>query len=156
MASGGLLKKREGTCTGHNGDNGCPDHYRDPNHPYNAPCGGNTYPKSYYGRGYIQLTWCDNYIRASQALGRGTYLVDSPDAVAYNEELAWDTSAWYWKTRVHDPLGGTNEFGRTTKAINGMECSNGSGLAQARFVKYQKVFAALAVGGSPNERGCYN
>jgi putative chitinase len=33
----------------------------------------------WYGRGYVQLTWKDNYKRAQEALGLGTLLIDEPD-----------------------------------------------------------------------------
>jgi predicted chitinase len=35
----------------------------------------------YYGRGYVQLTWKDNYAKQSKKLGLGDKLVTNPDAV---------------------------------------------------------------------------
>jgi hypothetical protein len=35
--------------------------------------------KKYFGRGYVQLTWWDNYVTAGFALGRGLDLLFNPD-----------------------------------------------------------------------------
>lgn len=37
--------------------------------------------QSYYGRGYVQLTFADNYIKMGQELGLGKQLYDTPDKV---------------------------------------------------------------------------
>jgi hypothetical protein len=37
--------------------------------------------KSYYGRGYVQLTFADNYTKMGKTLGFGTELFDDPDKV---------------------------------------------------------------------------
>ncbi|OXA57095.1 acidic endochitinase SP2 [Folsomia candida] len=155
--SAGLTTKREWGCSG---QNGCVDRY--PAWSEWVPeCQGNNRPPGigYYGRGYIQLTWCSNYIQASRALGRGDQLKSNPDSVAQSEDLSWAVSAWFWKANVHGPLGGTNQFGRTTKAINGQtqECQgNGQNAdkSRQRFRYYTKVFAAFRLSGVPNEAGC--
>jgi putative chitinase len=38
-------------------------------------------PNVYYGRGYVQLTWWDNYLSAGQRLGMGEDLAIEPDRV---------------------------------------------------------------------------
>lgn len=53
--------------------------------------------KLYYGRGYIQLTGCKNYRKASMDLFGNDRLVQDPDAVAREENLAWATAFHYWK-----------------------------------------------------------
>src|SRR5690554_6137901 len=35
----------------------------------------------WYGRGYVQLTWEENYKKAQKILGLGTKLTDNPDSV---------------------------------------------------------------------------
>jgi predicted chitinase len=105
------------------------------------------------------LTWCSNYVQASRALGLGTQLKTSPDTVATSEDLSWKVSAWFWRENVHGPLGGTNQFGLTTKAINGQreECQgNGQNAdkSRQRFRYYQNVFAQFQITGSPSEAGC--
>lgn len=49
---------------------------------------GKKYTNTYYGRGYVQLTWKDNYSRLSKALGLGDDLLINPrralePAIAY-------------------------------------------------------------------------
>lgn len=155
--SAGLTTKREFGCSG---QNGCPGRYP-PSVEWVSECQGGNFPsgRSFYGRGYLQLTWCSNYIQASRALGRGDALKNDPDSVAQSEDLSWGVSAWFWRVNVHSALGGTNEFGRTTRAINGQteECQgNGKNEAKSRqrFAYYTRVFSAFRVGGSPNEAGC--
>ncbi|MEV0246787.1 chitinase [Nocardia sp. NPDC050712] len=113
--------------------------------------------ETYHGRGYIQLTWADNYRAASQDLFGDDRLYQSPETVAQDEETAWAVSFWYWRTRVAVAPGYGQGFGATTKAINGaLECSGGdSTKAEKRYEIYTKVAAAL------NEKplgpeGCYS
>ncbi|OXA44495.1 acidic endochitinase SP2 [Folsomia candida] len=155
--SAGLTTKREWGCSG---QNGCADRYPAWSE-WVAECQGSNRPSgvSYYGRGYLQLTWCSNYIQASRALGKGDTLKTNPDSVPQTEDLSWGVSAWFWKVNVHSALGGTNEFGRTTKAINGQtqECQgNGQNAdkSRQRYAYYTKVFAAFRISGTPNEAGC--
>src|SRR5262249_27373820 len=42
---------------------------------------GQTYTNTYYGRGYVQLTWENNYQKMSQALDMGDTLVMHPEEV---------------------------------------------------------------------------
>jgi hypothetical protein len=154
---GGLLKKREEGCTG---QNGCPTRYP-ASGEWLEECKGSSRPNgvSYYGRGYLQLTWCSNYVQASRALGKGEQLKTNPDSVAQTEDMSWGVSAWFWKINVKNALGGSNEFGRTTKAINGQsqECQgNGRNAdkSKQRFKYYTKVFEAFSISGTPNQAGC--
>lgn len=55
--------------------------------------------KLYYGRGYIQLTGCKNYRKASMDLFQNDALVQDPDKVARDEQLAWDTAFNYWRVK---------------------------------------------------------
>ena len=43
----------------------------------------------YFGRGYVQLTWWDNYVSAGFALGRGLELLYQPDLLL-NRDLAYE------------------------------------------------------------------
>lgn len=113
--------------------------------------------KSYHGRGFIQLTWPDNYKAASQALGKGDTLFKTPEIVAQDPEIAMDVSIWYWQSKVATAPGVKEmKFGATTKAINGaIECSgSGNATPKKRFEIYKKVAQAFGVSNLASEDGC--
>lgn len=84
--SGGLRFRREIACE----HTGCPDHYRTPG--CDAP------GQFYFGRGYIQLTWCGyNYLPFSLSRFGDDRLRLNPDLVASDEQLAWDSAFWFWR-----------------------------------------------------------
>jgi hypothetical protein len=56
---------------------------------------GSDYGTTYYGRGFIQLTWEDNYIAAEKELGL-TGLHANPD-LALEPENAAKILTWFWK-----------------------------------------------------------
>lgn len=117
--------------------------------------------KQYYGRGYIQLSWPDNYKKASAALfGEGnTSLYDDPDQVATNEDLAWGVSFYYWKAVVKPTIASNPQaFGLATKAINGpLECNGGNTeIAKKRFKIYTAILKVWEPNMQPVETGCYN
>ncbi|CAH1402057.1 unnamed protein product [Nezara viridula] len=115
--------------------------------------------KRYYGRGYIQLTWAENYLKASRAIFGDDTLLNDPDKVARDEDIAFITAGWYWKTRVGN-IRGVKEgrFGESTRAINGAVECNGQNVdkSRQRFRYYCTVFDEFDCPGSPNECGCYN
>jgi hypothetical protein len=49
---------------------------------------------NYYGRGFIQLTWRDNYKQCGQALGLD--LISNPDLMLVPDPAA-QALAWFWK-----------------------------------------------------------
>ncbi|OMH82721.1 Chitinase 4 [Zancudomyces culisetae] len=118
------------------------------------------YPgKAYYGRGYIQLSWADNYKAASKALYGDDRLYTNPDSVAQDETIAWQVSFWYWKSRVRtnkDVLSG--EFGASTRMINGaLECTGSNIVAsKTRYDIYKQVLSVFDPSSTPTESGCYN
>jgi len=157
--SAGLTAKREIGC---NGQNGCVAKYPASNE-WIPECQGANRPANvgYYGRGYIQLTWCSNYVAASKALfnNDGNRLKLNPDSVANSEDLSWAVSGWYWGDRVHGAVANSDQFGLSTKAINGQseECQgNGKNAdrSRQRFKYYQNVFKAFKLSGNPNPAGC--
>lgn len=85
--SDGLRAKREYRCQG----SGCPGEYE--------TLGCDAAGQRYFGRGYIQLTWCYNYRAASQDLFSDNRMIVDADMVARDENLAWDTAFWFWKVR---------------------------------------------------------
>ncbi|KAJ8684214.1 hypothetical protein QAD02_020006 [Eretmocerus hayati] len=114
--------------------------------------------KSYHGRGYIQLTFGENYKKASKGLGKGDLLLRQPELVASDKNIAMQVSVYYWRTRVRRLLNqgnNSNLFGITTKAINGHECKNRE-RAERRWKIYLKVANALHIANKAKENGCYN
>ncbi|XP_058454726.1 uncharacterized protein LOC131432453 [Malaya genurostris] len=107
---------------------------------------GEPYPP-YYGRGYIQLTWADNYRAASKDLyGDESVLLNDPDQVSRTPKDSMDVSTWYWKNRVRPEAAPFNNFYRTTKAINGgLEGSSSHPAAKTRYGYYRKVAQQLGI-----------
>lgn len=144
--SDGLRAMREYQCQ----TNGCVGMYLPP-----GPGG-----VVYYGRGYIQLTWADNYRAASKYLfGDENVLLNNPDRVATDQNVAWGTAFWYWYSSVHSAPGVTDgRFGASIKAINGaQECgSNNDPRPRVRYGYYVKVLRNFGVNEAPIENGCYN
>lgn len=115
----------------------------------------------YYGRGYIQLTWEDNYRAASMALYGDERLLseEGRNTIVTDEDTAWAVSFWYWKTFVHVSEGvQAGQFGASTANINGAkECQDPAGheVARQRFAIYTSLLAAFNVPEDPIEAGCY-
>ncbi|RNA04083.1 chitinase 4-like [Brachionus plicatilis] len=122
--------------------------------------GSSRYPgKSYYGRGYIQLSWNYNYEAASQALYGDDRLLRDPDQVANNDEVAWATAFWFWKANVGSRYDVKNgRFGASTMAINGgLECNGPyQDKARKRFEIYKICMKEFNLNETPIENGCYN
>ncbi|PVU97949.1 hypothetical protein BB561_000220 [Smittium simulii] len=83
---------------------------------------------------------------ASEYLYGNSKLLYTPELVSKNEDIAWDVSSWYWKTKVRAlPEVKIGLFGSTTKAINGyLECYSGNyDKAKRRFELYVKVLKVI-------------
>ncbi|WUR04428.1 (endo)-chitinase [Vairimorpha necatrix] len=114
--------------------------------------------KSYHGRGFIQLSWPANYKAAGESLGMGDELFQNPEKVAEDAELGAKVSVWFWKENVESAPGvKDNQFGATTKAINGaLECT-GSNVdkSKKRYEIYKAVAEVLGISNLADEGGCY-
>ena len=141
--SGGLIYKAEIACQ----NDGCPGSYRSDGDDPNL---------FYYGRGYIQLSWSYNYRAASEDLFGDDRLVTNPNQVATDEDIAWKTAFWFWKTNVHGDSGVQNgQFGSATNKVNGgLECNPCRGACSNRNDIYAHVLQAFGVDESPNFNGC--
>lgn len=101
---------------------------------------GNTSPgdgKKYRGRGFIQITWKDNYNRAGQYIRED--LVNKPETAA-TKEVAAKLVLWYFNTQ-RAYIGKQNKWGdivAVTKAINGG--TNGLNDRKAAFARYKKKY----------------
>lgn len=80
--------------------------------------------KAPYGRGYVQLTWRDNYIRADSELGLNGALAANYD-LALNPEIAAKIlvegmiEGWFTTHKLRDHLPGNYHTAR--KIVNGMD-----------------------------------
>jgi predicted chitinase len=70
----------------------------------------------YYGRGYIQLTWEDNYHDAGAALGED--LVADPTLLEEDKDLAARAAVWYWNSRGCSAYADRGDFGAVCELIN--------------------------------------
>ncbi|GII94013.1 glycoside hydrolase family 19 protein [Sinosporangium siamense] len=103
-------------------------HYCDDNQSFGCPAGRS----SYYGRGPIQLSWNYNYKTAGDALDID--LLNFPNLVQNEAQVAWATGIWYWMTSngpgtmtPHQAMVGGPGFGETIRSINGtLECNGGN------------------------------
>ncbi|XP_055610934.1 uncharacterized protein LOC129757675 [Uranotaenia lowii] len=107
---------------------------------------GHDYGDRYYGRGFIQLTWEGNYAAASMAIfGDRNVLLNDPDLVARDEDVAMQTAIWFWMENVRPAAGGFTSFYRTTKAINGALEGPNHPTARKRYEYYVKAANVLGV-----------
>jgi len=113
--------------------------------------------KKFFGRGYIQLSWCYNY----QAYGQARMVNNDPDYFYNNPETvattyAVDSAAWFFETNVLDTSG---NFGSTTKSVNGLECESWNNyvgsVPQKRWQIFQAIASQVGLTGYL-ENGCYN
>ena len=126
--------------------------------PKNYRTGQEKEGKYYYGRGYIQLTWLENYANCSLDLYGDMRLVENPDLVSDQIEVAMGSAFWYWWKYVKEiPEIKDGKFGYTTMAINGpLECKGVYKVkAFRRFVVYSQVLEALSIRDKPLQDGCY-
>lgn len=91
----------------------------------------------YIGRGFIQLTGRDNYMRAGRALGLP--LLDQPE-LAERPDIAAKIAVWFWQNRVQPRVQDYSNTRAVTRPIN-------SGLAglDDRDEKYKAVAHLIGV-----------
>lgn len=90
----------------------------------------------YYGRGFIQVTWRDNYAsfgkwcKARGLISNANYFVDGPDRLA-DPKWAWLGAVWYFTTHRHGlvALANRGENVKVGRAIN-------RGDAHSRYAAY--------------------
>lgn len=71
----------------------------------------------YRGRGLIQLTGRDNYTQCGAALKLD--LVDQPNQLAEDPQIAVDAAAWFWDMRYLNTYADQDDIKSITKRING-------------------------------------
>lgn len=142
--SGGLRYVREG-------DHGQYANYCNASLSYGCPAG----VAMYFGRGPVQLTWNYNYKTTGDAIG--VDLLNHPELVETDGNLAWRTATYFWNNKKgarpqtsHDAMVNGLGFGETIRVINGIECNGGKPAAVAHRVALYQEYAAL-LGVTPGE-----
>ena len=72
--------------------------------------------QGYHGRGLIQLTWLDNYVKASEALGFD--YVSNPKLLAEPWHAAI-SAGWFWKWKNCSEPGRRGDMDEVTLRVNG-------------------------------------
>jgi len=114
--------------------------------------------KSYYGRGWLQISWNYNYCSASRFIfdDDGHTLVKDPDLLERDPAVAAQASLWFWMTQAgdgtmspHDCIARGHGFGCTIRSINGSHECNGKNKDQvaSRVERYVRFLEILGGGG---------
>lgn len=124
----------------------------------NYCAGGYPCSASYHGRGAMQLSWNYNYSQAGASFG--VDLINNPDLVKTDSELAFKTAVWFWMTEqppkmsCHAAMVNGHGFGETIRIINGgIECGTGHGGPASRLGFFQRYAEMLGVTVG-NNTGC--
>jgi putative chitinase len=72
----------------------------------------------YRGRGLKQLTFKDNYLRASKAFFGDDRLVKDPDLVIKDKNIAVETGCWYFKTKNISDYADKKDWGACGAIVN--------------------------------------
>jgi len=91
--------------------------------------------QTYYGRGYVQLTWKDNYQKQDDKLGLGGELVAKADLaldqaialqVIFGGMYAGDFTGVGLPKYItcRDPTSDTTDFYNARKIVNGLDCAS--------------------------------
>jgi putative chitinase len=72
----------------------------------------------YRGRGLKQLTFKDNYLRASKAFFGDDRLVKNPDLVVTDKNIAVETGCWYFKTKNISEYADKKAWGECGALVN--------------------------------------
>ena len=81
----------------------------------------------WHGRGFVQLTWEDNYKRAQDELGLGTLLTDDPDkamepTIAAQIIVRGMAQGWYTGKKLSDYIGGGQaDYVEARRIVNGTD-----------------------------------
>lgn len=93
--------------------------------------------QKYRGRGLIQITGLDNYLRCGEALGLD--LVNHPELLEHPQHAA-ASAAWYWQKEGLNTLADRGAFETITRRINGG--LNGQAERLVLWARARKVLGA--------------
>ena len=72
----------------------------------------------YRGRGLMQLTFKENYLRASKAIYGDDRLVKNPDSVAKDKTVAIETACYYFKAKNVNAWADKQDWGNCRSIVN--------------------------------------
>ncbi|KAM0685419.1 hypothetical protein COBT_003372 [Conglomerata obtusa] len=104
--------------------------------------------KSYHGRGYLMLSWPENYKNVSYGLELNDDLLKHPEKVADDPKLRIKSAVYYWNSVVKKSKNVCDSnFNASTLEINGAIEGSGYGLEMARhrFNIYKTIAKAFKV-----------
>ncbi|MEW5607944.1 glycoside hydrolase family 19 protein [Pseudomonas juntendi] len=93
--------------------------------------------QKYRGRGLIQITGLDNYLRCGEALGLD--LVNQPELLE-QPQYAAASAAWFWQQKGLNTLADRGDFETITRRINGG--LNGQAERLVLWTRARKVLGA--------------
>jgi putative chitinase len=96
----------------------------------------------YRGRGLIQITGKNNYHQVSQDLFGNNVLLDNPDLLASDREIAIKSACWFWQKHNLNDLADQENIIGITKTINGG--LNGIEDRKHLLANIEKIFAVTA------------
>jgi predicted chitinase len=102
------------------------------------------WPTGFYGRGFIQITWKDNYAAAGRALGLD--LVGSPD-LALGPPAAARIAAWYFALHGLHMSCAARDWPNVRRGVNGPGYAKDRA-ALARFLRHCAALADDAASGA--------
>ncbi len=91
---------------------------------------GKAYEGKYYGRGYVQLTWLENYKKATAKNNKGWNFILHPELALEVEPAIWICfegmlSGWFTSKKLIDYFNGfKNDSVNARRIINGIDCAN--------------------------------
>ena len=95
----------------------------------------------YYGAGYIQLTWEENYIAFSNYIGDSSIYTEGPSYVA--EYYPWSAAGWWWSdNNMNERISKGATVFDVTKRVRGNEKT-----WEERNEIYNKIYDILKAGG---------
>jgi predicted chitinase len=102
----------------------------------------------YHGRGYIMLTWSDNYRACGNAIG--VDLVNNPDLLKDDKEVAARAAVWYWNSRNCSAYADRGDFGAVCELINRGVADGGPVNGwEERLAAYERAKAVIGTGTEP-------
>lgn len=101
-------------------------------------CKNNDDGWNYRGRGVIQCTGKSNYLECSKFLFKDDRLLNNPDLLKMDKEIAVLSACWYWTIRDINKYCDRKDIVGMTKAING-----GTNGLYARTLNFHKALLIL-------------